>query len=113
MNNMKHYPISVAGETAAACVETGWEWATISIKFSHRKGQSVRIGHSESNLVSNVWIDEYPTYTAIRFNTKQQYWNSPVYAIQYCADMITNVSRSINFETDEALVTKELLIILG
>lgn len=110
---MKHYPITVAGEKAAACVETGWEWATISIKFSHRKGQSVRIDYSENNLVSNVWIDEYPTYTAIRFQTKQQYWSEPKHAIQYCADMITNISRSINFDADETLITKELLIILS
>lgn len=110
---MKHYPITVAGEKAAACVETGWEWATVSIKFSHRKGQSVRIDYSEDNLIRNIWIDKYPTYTAVRFETKQQYYHNAAHAIHHCAALVNSVNRSINFDADVVLITKELLSILG
>lgn len=110
---MKHYPIIVADEKAAACVKTGWEWAVVSLKFSHRKGQKVSFTYCESDLVSNIWIDEYPNYTAIRFQTKQQYWMGDREAISYCASMVKEVIKSINFEASQDFISKELLIVLG
>lgn len=111
---MKHYPIIVAGEKAAACVETGWNWATISLKFSHRKGQKVNFAYYElSPIIKSIWVDEYPTYTALRFNTRQGYFRSPQDAIAYCANLVESVNRSINFKEKDDLITKELLIVLG
>lgn len=110
---MKHYPIIVAGEKAAACVETGWEWATVSLKFSHSNGQKVNFTYSESALVSNIWIDRYPNYTAIRFQTKQGYYSDAKSAIEHCARMIESVTKSVNMDADDSFITKELLIILG
>lgn len=107
---MKHYPIVVAGIKATACVITGWNWATISIKFSHRKGQNITISHNGGN---NVWIDEYPTYTAIRFQVTQHSYADERHAIKCCAECIKSVSYHINFDADMSLVTKELLTILG
>ena len=109
---MKHYPIIVANEKAAACVETGWEWAVVSLKFSHRKGQKVSFTYCESDLVSNIWIDVYSDYTAIRFQTKQQYWEGAREAISYCASMVKDVIKSINMDAEDNRVSKELLIIL-
>lgn len=110
---MKHYPITVAGEKAAACVETGWEWAVVTLKFSHRKGQKVSFTYSDSSKVSNIWVDEYPNYTALRFQTRQSHWQSALYAIMHCADLVSSVIKSVNMDADDSFVTKELLIILG
>lgn len=110
---MKHYPITVDGIKASACIASGWEWATISIKVSHRKGQRVILNHTDSNLVSHIWVDEYPTYTAIRFSTKQNHWNRGLEALKYCASLIQSISVCIDFNAEEALITKELLTILG
>lgn len=106
---MKHYPIIAAGIKASACVETGWEWAVVSIKISHRKGQSVTVSHTGDN----VWIDEYPTYTAVRFQTKQNLYMDARHAIQCCAECIKSVTYHVNFEASTELVSKELLTILG
>ena len=57
---MKHYPIVISGIKVSACVQTGWDWATVTLKVSHRTGESVTISHAEGK---NVWIDEYPKYT--------------------------------------------------
>ena len=104
---MKHYPIVVAGEKAAACVETGWEWAVVSLKFSHRKGQKVNFTYCESDLVSNIWIDEYPNYTAIRFQTKQQYWEGArevvLKSIEECIDRNISDWARIKASIKEAL----------
>lgn len=107
---MKHYPIIVAGIKAAACVVTGWSWATVSIKFSHRKGQNITITH---NGGKNVWIDNYPTYTAIRFQITQHSYANALHAITCCAESIKSVSYHINFDADSSLISKELLTILG
>lgn len=107
---MKHYPIYVAGIKATACVESGWNWAVVSIKFSHRKGQKMTITHEKTN---NVWIDEYPTYTAIRFQVTPHNYCDERHAIGCCKTLIRSVAKSINFNADMSLVTKELLTILG
>ena len=110
---MKHYPIIVAGEKAAACVETGWEWAVVSLKFSHRKGQKVSFTIYERGLATKIWTDAYPNYTAIRFQIKQQYWMDAREAVSYCASIVKEVIKSINMDAGDDLVSKELLTILG
>lgn len=106
---MKHYPIVVSGIKASACVETGWEWAKVSIKVSHRKGQSVTILHHGGN---NVWIDEYPTYTAFRVVTAQGNYCNALHAIKCCAELIDEIIIHVNLDADSKLVSKELLSIL-
>ena len=113
---MKHYPLTVAGEKAAACVELHWSTATVSIKFSHRKGQVVKIDPSDiadSNAFWHKWVDEYLDYTVVRFEVKTHYFNSPLHAIEYCADCISRVRKFVNFDANQELVSKELRIILG
>ena len=111
---MKHYPTkTLFGESASCCIDVRWKTITVSVKFPHRKGQLVDVEYIESNLVDNIWIDEYPTFTAVRFETKQQYFNSPKHACQYCTDLVTSVTRYVNFDSKDDLVSKDLLIILG
>lgn len=106
---MKHYPIVVSGIKASACVETGWEWSKVSIKVSHRKGQSVTISHHGGN---NVWIDEYPTYTAFRVITAQGNYRNAFHAVKCCAELIDEIIIHVNLDADPKLVSKELLSIL-
>ena len=106
---MKHYPIVVSGIKASACVETGWEWAKVSIKVSHRKGQSVTISHHGGK---NVWIDEYPTYTAFRVITAQGNYRNAFHAVKCCAELIDGIIIHVNWDADSKLVCKELLSIL-
>ena len=106
---MKHYPIVVSSIKASACVETGWEWAKVSIKVSHRKGQSVTISHHGGN---NVWIDEYPTYTAFRVITAQGNYRNALHAVKCCAELIDEIIIHVNLDADSKLVSKELLSIL-
>lgn len=111
---MKHYPIMVAGEKATACVKIHWNTATVSVKFSHRKGQEVKFGLSEesSNVIS-VWEEHYDTYSAVRFEIKTAGFYGPREAISYCTSLIKSVQRYVNFSSNPDLVTKELYIILG
>lgn len=106
---MKHYPIVVSGIKAAACVETGWAWAVVSIKVFHRKGQSVTISHHGDK---NVWIDEYPTYTAFRVKTAQGNYCNALHAIKCCTELIEGIIIHVNLDADSKLVSKELLSIL-
>ena len=106
---MKHYPIVVSGIKASACVETGWEWAKVSIKVSHRKGQSVTISHHGGK---NVWIDEYTTYPAFRVITAQGNYRNAFHAVKCCAELIDEIIIHVNLDADSKLVSKELLSIL-
>lgn len=106
---MKHYPIVVSGIKTSACVETGWSWAVVSIKVSHRKGQLVTISHHGDK---NVWIDEYPTYTAFRVQTVQGNYHDALHAIKCCAELIDEIVIHVNLDADSKLVSKELLSIL-
>ena len=111
---MKHYPTkTLFKESASCCIDIRWEAITVSVKFPHRKGQSVNVEYIESNLVDNIYVDEYPTYTAVRFVTKQQYFRGPKHACEYCTGLVTSVTRHVNFDSKEVLVSKELLSILG
>lgn len=106
----KNYPITVCGHKAAATVElVAWNVATISFKFPHRKGQKVVITHLEDGDI--VWMDEYPTYTAIRFQISTCNFSSAKSAIHFCKTLIDTVNYAVNFDAKEELVTKELLAI--
>lgn len=108
----KNYPVKVCGHNAAATVEVFWNKATISFKFSHRKGQKVIITHLEDE--DKVWIDEYPTYTAIRFFSLDTCdFPSERSAINFCKGLIDTVDYAVNFDAKEELVTKELMAIYG
>lgn len=106
---MKHYPIVISGIKVSACVKTGWAWAVVSIKVPHRKGQSVTISHHGGK---NVWIDEYPTYTAFRVETAQGNYRNALHAIKCCAELIEEIIIHVNLDADSKLVSKELLSIL-
>ena len=106
----KHYPVKVCGHKAAATVQlVAWNLATISFKFSHRKGQKVIITHLEDE--DRVWLDEYPTYTAIRFQIDTCNFQSERSAVSFCRTLIDTVDYAVNFDAKEDLVTKELLSI--
>lgn len=113
---MKHYPIMVAGIKATACVELHWNTATVSVKIAHRKGQVVKFdlnNEPKANATINSWVDEYPEYTAIRFEVRTQYFSCGREAISYYASLISGVHKCVNFEANSSLISKELLIILG
>lgn len=112
---MKHYPVIVAGIKAAASVELFWNYATVSIKISHRKGQIVNYEIDETVIpegITNVWMDNYPTYTAIRFEVQTKNFRNAKHAILDCARCIGEITKSINFDVSQKLVAKELLIAL-
>ena len=110
----KHYAAVVAGVKAAAYIEYGWNYATVSILVSHREGQCVTAEWVENDpRVKGVSVDEYPTYTAIRFYVKMECFICPGTAIEECEKLILSVNKHVNLEASDALVTKELLAILG
>lgn len=108
----KNYPVVVCGHKAAATVEVFWNKATVSYKFSNRKGQKVIITHLADPEDIWVWIDEYPTYTAIRFQISTATFSTERSAIRALITLIDTVDYSVNFEADMELVTKELLSVL-
>jgi hypothetical protein len=107
---MKHYPILVAGRKAAASVELCWNIAVVSIKIAHRKGKLLKISmHDKCGYINAQYIDNYDTYTAIRFAISTSDFITERYAIKYCVDCIDDISEYINFEANANLVSKELL----
>lgn len=110
---MKHYPITVLNIKASACVESTWNYSTISIKIPHRKGQKVKIIINSNPGIYPPSVDDYPTYTAIRFLVENTKYIGKSYAIQSCINSIQHVYKYINMEASDALITKELLNILG
>lgn len=111
---MKHYPVILCGRIkAAASVETSWNWATISIKVPHRKGQRVGFSLANNPKIVATYNDDYDTYDAIRFMVLQQQFTSELEAVKYCVDTIVSVHKWVNFDSTEELISKELLSILG
>lgn len=106
----KNYPVTVCGHKAAATVELFWRTAVISFKFSHRKGQKVIITHLEDP--DKVWIDEYPDYTAIRFQILPANFYGEQDAVRFCSTLIDTVDYAVNFDAKVELITKELLTVL-
>lgn len=110
---MKHYPLFVAGEKATATVELFWSSATVSIKFPHRRGQRVLVDLAEAGKVSAIAIDRYNNYTAVRFVINPHDFVGPLAAAEHCGSLIKGVHKHINFDASDALITKEILNILG
>lgn len=114
---MKHYPVLAGGYKASACVENHWNTATVSVKVSHRKGQSIAFKIREIYPLNgthvHVWIDNYPTYSAVRFEVPTAPFHSELIAAIWAAFQITEVIKCVNFEASEKLVSKELLTLLG
>lgn len=114
---MKHYPVLAGGLKASACVVAHWRTATVSVKVSHRMGQSVIFETKETKSLNGskvyVWTDDYPTYTAIRFEIPTAPFQNERIAALWAAAQITKVIKSINFEASQDFVSKELLIVLG
>lgn len=114
---MKHYSVLAGGLKASACVVAHWRTATVSVKVSHRMGQSVTFETKEIAPLNGsrvyVWVDNYPTYTAIRFEIPTAPFHDEFMAALWAAAQITKATKSINFEACQDFVTKELLIALG
>lgn len=105
-NQVKHYPIVTAGCKAAASLDFGLSWAVLSIKITHRKGEvvSVKFKHNPGMC----WIEEFPTYTAIRIDVwTKRYYSAKQAAVVEAANII-EVNKHINFNASEEFITKEL-----
>lgn len=110
---MKHYPITVAGKKAAAtCVTIGWTAAKVSIKFSHRVGQAVKVAFINTPhdcIPLGVHIYNTRTNTVVEFTVYTKNYFSELDAVNSCAQCITEVYKHVNFNADSEFVTKELL----
>lgn len=109
----KNYPVIICGHKAAMTVELFWNQALISVKFSHRKGEKLGIDLLQSQEVECIYIDEYPSYTAVRFRISTSSFQFKEDAIEHIARLFAKVYFYVNFDADMHLVTKELLTILG
>ena len=110
---LTHYPVQVVGLKSAACISEHtptWKLRIISIKISHRKGQSIKVKVDCRATVGiyNYWVDNYENYTAVRIVVLPEYFISQRDMINGAVKCITNVTKYINFDAPEALVTKEL-----
>lgn len=89
----------------------GWDAIVVSFKVSKRKGQTITAS-IKSNSKFHSFVDNYPQYAAIRFATKRKYFKSALECVNYCNEHIIDIYKSIDFDSDMKLVTKELLNIL-
>lgn len=89
----------------------GWDAIVVSFKVSKRKGQTITASVKSSDKLLS-WVDNYDSYSAIRFATKRKYFKSALECVNYCNEHIIDVYKSIDFDSDMKLITKELLNIL-
>lgn len=89
----------------------GWDAIVVSFKVSKRRGQTITASVKSSDKLLS-WVDNYDSYSAIRFATKRKYFESAVECVNYCNKHIIDIYKSIDFDSDMKLITKELLNIL-
>lgn len=106
----KHYPVVAAGIKAAVTIDLVWDVAILSVKVSHRKGQKVDI-----DFVSEYhsYLDHYQEYTVLRVTVPTKDFPSDTHAIAYIRSRIKSITKYVNFEAADDLVTKELCTALN
>lgn len=99
-------------DTFVKVEEPSWNNIVISFMIPKRRGQKIKATFRYSDKISHIWIDNYEDYAAIRVTTKKGYYTSKSSCIAYCNSIITSISKYVDFEASDVLISKELMNLL-
>lgn len=100
-------------DTFVKVEEPSWNNIVVSFMIPKRKGQTVMATFRKDPKINVAWVDQYYDYAAIRISTKKGFYGSKSSCIAHCNSIITSITKCVNFDASDVLVSKELLKLIN